>query len=63
MSEQEEVVMAKRECENKGSVEDCAWWVEQGYCTKEDFMPAMMEQCPCSCGSSNAVCAAGVCAF
>ena len=43
--------MVKRECENKGSAEDCEWWQEQGYCAADsEFNSAMMDQCPCTCG-------------
>ena len=47
---QEQLVVLKRECENKGSEEDCAWWKEQGYCTDETYKDAMAAECPCSCG-------------
>ncbi|KAL5257183.1 hypothetical protein ACHWQZ_G012201 [Mnemiopsis leidyi] len=48
--ELEEVIVVKRDCENKGSAEDCAWWKEQGYCAADsEFNGAMMDQCPCTC--------------
>ena len=48
------MVLVKRECENKGSAEDCEWWKEQGYCaTDSEFNSAMMDQCPCTCGEKT----------
>ncbi|KAL5257187.1 hypothetical protein ACHWQZ_G012201 [Mnemiopsis leidyi] len=50
----EEVLLVKRDCENKGSAEDCAWWKEQGYCAADsEFNGAMMDQCPCTCGETS----------
>jgi hypothetical protein len=50
----EEVVLVKRECENKGKPEDCEWWKSEGYCADDsEFHDAMLDECPCSCAGEN----------
>ena len=41
------------ECVDRADPLDCKWWNDKGYCSHDRYKPAMMYECPATCGCSK----------